>query len=86
MLCVWGHHALGLLQRDALPLPGRVIDLRVLAGAVLGGRPGTLESLIERLRLPWRSLGLGRGGERLGKLKAIAEWLIEVARDAESGG
>jgi DTW domain-containing protein YfiP len=84
VLCVWGHHALGLLQRDALCLPERVIDLRAVAAAVLGARPGTLESLVERLGRPWQALGRGRGGERLGRLVAIAGWLVAAAREAES--
>lgn len=82
VLCVWGHHSLGLLQRDDLRLPERVIDLRVLAREVLGVRPGTLESLVERLGLAWRCLGRGRGGERLGMLVAIADWLVAAAREA----
>ncbi len=84
VLCVWGHHALGLLQRDDLRLPERVIDLRALAGAVVGTRPGALESLVERLELPWQAMGLGRGGERLGMLVAVAEWLVAAARAADS--
>ncbi len=85
VLCVWGHHSLGLLQRDALRLPERVIDLRALAGAVLGGRPGTLESLVERLARPSRSMGRGRGGERLGMLVTVAQWLVAAARAADAG-
>ncbi len=80
VLCVWGHHSLSLLQRDDLMLPGRVIDVRRLAGELLQSRPGRAEELVERLGLPWRSLGRGRGGERLGMLVAITGWLVDAAR------
>ena len=43
-------------------------------------RPGRAEELVERLGLPWRSLGRGRGGERLGMLVAITGWLVDAAR------
>lgn len=82
VLCVWGHHSLGLLQRDDLTLPGSVIDVRRVAGEVLKARPGRAEELVEGLGLPWRSLGRGRGGERLGMLVAITRWLVEAARES----
>ena len=82
VLCVWGHHALSLLQRDALPLPRRVLDVRQLAGLALRSRPGRAEDLAEQLGLASRSLGRGRGGERLGLLVAITRWLVEAARAA----
>jgi DTW domain-containing protein YfiP len=82
VLCVWGHHSLSLLQRDDMTLPRRVIDVRRVAGEVLRARPGRAEALVERLGLPWRSLGRGRGGERLGMLVAITRWLVETARES----
>ncbi len=80
VLCVWGHHGLSLLQRDALPLPRRILDLRSVAGAHLSARPGRAEDLVARLDLDWQPLGLGRGGERLGMLVAITRWLVAAAQ------
>lgn len=85
VLCVWGFHSLGLLQHDSFCLPERVIDLRTLAGTLLGGRPGALESFVDRIGLPWRSMGRGRGGERLGMLVAVADRLIATARGMNPG-
>jgi DTW domain-containing protein YfiP len=82
VLCVWGHHSLGLLQRDDMTLPGRVVDLRRVAGDFLQSRPGSAEALVERLGLRWQSRGRGRGGDRLGMLVAITRWLAEAARGA----
>jgi hypothetical protein len=80
VICVWGHHTLGLLQREDMTLPGRVLDIRRVAGDHLKSRPGSAEELVERLGLTWHSQGRGRGGERLGMLIAITRWLAEAAR------
>lgn len=79
VLCIWGHHSLGLLQRDALALPERVLDIRQVAGDFLRSRPGSPEELVERLGLAWQPHGRGRGGERLGMLVAITRWLVASA-------
>lgn len=80
VLCVWGHHALGMLQRDDMTLPARRIDIRAVARDLLKTRSGSAEELVERRGLPWRSAGRGRGGRRLGMLVAITRWLVEEAR------
>lgn len=80
VVCVWGHHTLGLLRREDMKLPGRVLDLRRVAADYLETRPGSAEALVERLGLQWHAQGLGRGGERLGMLIAITRWLAEAAR------
>lgn len=80
VLCVWGHHTLGLLRREDMTLPERVIDIRRLAGDYLKSRPGRAEELIDRLGLTWQSHGRGRGGDRLGMLLSITRWLVEAAR------
>lgn len=80
VLCVWGHHSHGLLQREGMTLPSRVIDIRRLAGDYLESKPGSAEALVERLGLSWHAQGRGRGGERLGMLVAITGWLAEAAR------
>ena len=80
MLCVWGHHALGMLQRDELTLPERRLDIRQVARDYLKTRSGSAEELALRLGLAWQSAGRGRGGKRLGMLVAITRWLVEEAR------
>lgn len=80
VLCVWGHHARAMMQRDDLRLPERWLDIREVARDHLKARSGSAEELVERRALPWRSAGLGRGGKRLGMLVAITRWLVEEAR------
>ncbi|MBY0399398.1 DTW domain-containing protein [Myxococcota bacterium] len=80
VLCSWGHHALGLMQRDDFSLPERRIDLREVARDHLKSRSGIPEQLVERLGLPWQPKGRGRGGARLGIQLAITRWLVEEAR------
>ncbi len=80
VLCVWGHHALAMLQRDELTLPERRIDVREVVRDHLKARSGSAEALVERLALPWRTAGRGRGGRRLGMLVAITRWLVAEAR------
>jgi DTW domain-containing protein YfiP len=80
VVCSWGPYGLSLLTRERLLLPARCIDLRKVAGDHLKARPGSTEELCARLALPWQSLGLGRGGERLGMAVAITRMLAEAAR------
>ena len=80
VLCVWGHHAFGMLQRDELTLPERRLDIRQVARDYLKTRSGSAEELALRLGLAWQSAGRGRGGKRLGMLVAITRWLVEEAR------
>jgi hypothetical protein len=80
VVCVWGHHTLGLLRRDDMTLPERVLDIRKVAADFLKARPGSAEELVVRLGLTGRARGRGRGGERLGMLMAITHWLARAAR------
>lgn len=80
VLCSWGVYPARLLQREAGPLPGHLIDLRKVAGDYLKRRPGSLEQLISELALSWRPRGRGRGGERLGMLAAAARFFAGAAR------
>lgn len=82
VVCVWGHHALGLMDRDGLVLPERRIDLREVARDFLKTRSGIPERLVERLGLDWQPIGRGRGGDRLGMLVALARWLAALASTA----
>jgi len=79
VLCVWGHHALALMDRDGLALPERRIDLREVARDFLKTRFGIPEQLVERQGLDWRPAGRGRGGARLGMLVAMTRWLADEA-------
>lgn len=80
VLCIWGHYTLGLLQREDMPLPTRIIDIRKVAGDYIKASPGSAEDLTAKLELPWQSQGHGRGGQRLGMLVAITQWLVNAAR------
>ncbi len=82
VLCVWGHHALGMLQRDEMTLPERRIDVRGVARDYLKARSGSAEELALRLGLAWQPAGRGRGGKRLGILVAITRWLVDEARSS----
>jgi hypothetical protein len=84
VLCVWGTYALGLMRRDGFVLPGRIVDVRKVAGDYLKAAPGGAEELIARLDLPWQAYGRGRGGERLGMLVAVTQWLVDAARRPSS--
>lgn len=83
VLCIWGHYASGLMKRDSMTLPSRVIDIRKVAGDYLKARPGSAEDVIHRIGLPWQSYGRGRGGERLGMLVAITQWLVAAAQQGQ---
>lgn len=83
VLCVWGTYALGLMRRDGLTLPGRIVDVRKIAGDYIKAAPGGAEELIAKTGLPWESYGRGRGGERLGMLVAITQWLVDAAREGQ---
>ena len=80
VLCIWGHYTLGLLQREDMALPTRIIDIRKVAGDYIKASPGSAEDLTAKLDLPWQSQGHGRGGQRLGMLVAITQWLVNAAR------
>lgn len=79
VLCIWGHYTLGLLQREDMPLPTRILDIRKVVGDYLKASPGSAEDVIAKLELPWQPQGLGRGGRRLGMLVAITQWLVHAA-------
>ncbi|HEY6878545.1 MAG TPA: hypothetical protein VI299_11030, partial [Polyangiales bacterium] len=80
VLCVWGYYALDLLVRErGRPYP-RVLDIRKIAGDFLKQKPGSLEALVAERGLHHAQLGEGRGGERLGMLHAVTQWLVEQAQ------
>ena len=79
IVCSWGHYATNLLQREDIALPERVLDLRKIAGDYLKSRPGSLEELVAAQGLAFTPRGHGRGGERLGMLVAVTEWLAAEA-------
>jgi DTW domain-containing protein YfiP len=78
VLCVWGPFPLELARASGVELPRAWIDLRKVAGDLLQGAPGMMEDYLERHDLPWAPAGMGRGGERLGKLGAIAVHMASV--------
>jgi DTW domain-containing protein len=85
VLCVWGTYALALYVREAgQPFP-RVLDVRKVVGDFFKLKPGSLEALVESRGLAFSPLGHGRGGERLGMLHAVTQWLIDEARERSAG-
>lgn len=86
VLCTWGLYGLGLMHREPLVLPAQRIDLRKVAGDHLKARPGSCEDLCTRLALPWQTLGMGRGGERLGMAVAVTRMLAEAAQPIPKAG
>jgi DTW domain-containing protein YfiP len=79
VLCSWGDYALGLCEREGVPLPSERVDVRKVTGDVRKQRPGSLEELGESLQLVHEALGTGRAGERLGRLVSVADWLVRRA-------
>lgn len=80
VICAWGRYVPDLLRRERGTLPPKVIDMRKVVGDVLRRRPGSAEDVIELLGLAWEPRGIGRCGERLGKLIAITEFLRSGGR------
>lgn len=79
-LCVWGRWPLDLARAAGARLPDAVLDLRKVAGDLLMATPGPMELYLRQNRLSWTAAGLGRGGERLGQLAAIAEHMSALSR------
>ncbi len=76
MLCIWGRFSLELARASGIDLPRTWFDLRKVAGDLRQGAPGTLADYLERHALLWAPAGMGRGGERLGGLGAIAAHMV----------
>ena len=85
VLCSWGVYGPRLLVRDGIQLPARWLDLRKVAGDHLKARPGSCEQLTRRFGLAHPTQGRGRGGERLGLLVALAQWLAREASGQPTG-
>jgi DTW domain-containing protein YfiP len=79
ILCVWGTYGVNLLRRHHNALPEHVLDVRKVTGDWLKRRPGSVETLLDELALPYQSRGSGRGGERLGMLVAVTRHLAARA-------
>jgi DTW domain-containing protein len=75
VLCAWGQYAIGLFEKEGFVLPARRIDLRKVCGDFLKRRPGSTEALMETLELTSQPEGMGRAGERLGRLLALTRML-----------
>ena len=79
MLCAWGQYAVGLFEKEGFPLPARRVDVRKVSGDYLKRTPGSAETLVAELGLSFQPEGIGRAGERLGRLHALTEWLRVLA-------
>ncbi len=82
VLCAWGGYAVGLFEKEGFALPERRIDIRKVAGDYLKRRPGSTEVLVAQLALAVQREGIGRAGERLGRLAALTQWLRGFATGA----
>ena len=81
VVCSWGRYAPSLFVRQGGALPAMSLDLRAIAGAHLGRKPGSMADFLRAVGADPRSpSAAGRGGERLGQLVAIVEHLVAVAR------
>jgi len=79
VLATWGHFAIGLAERDDVPLPTTRVDVRRAATELAGERTGGQEAYLARLALPEPpTLGEGRGGERVAQLVAIVRQMAST--------
>jgi hypothetical protein len=77
--CTWGRYAPDLLEAEGIALPPARLDLRPVAGTILGARTGTVEGCSARLGLTAGvPLGSGRGGARLAALSAIVDRMLAL--------
>ena len=86
VICAWGSYTLNLLRREGVRLGEQVLDLRKLVGDFLKRSPGSLEDFVQASALSFRPLGRGRGGERLGMLAVVVDWLVREASSAREAG
>ena len=80
VLCFWGHYAGALFVRSGGVLPDKRVDLRAACRDYGKTRVGTLEEhalaselVVQEPQMP------GRAGQRLSKLRAIAERFVQLA-------
>jgi DTW domain-containing protein YfiP len=77
LACTWGRYATDLVEAEGVALPRARLDLRPVAGTILGARTGTVEDCSARLGLAAGvPLASGRGGARLAALLAIVERML----------
>jgi len=77
IICTWRDYASRLLLRDGGFLPAERLCLRQMAGNLHRCQLGSLERYVEERSLACEVMGRGRGGERLGKLAATVENLLQ---------
>lgn len=76
LICAWGRFPIDLMEREGVALPAARLDVRPVASAFLGGRPGTIEACTDQLGVrPFERFAAGRGGARLAALCSIVEKL-----------
>ncbi|MDB4990734.1 MAG: hypothetical protein JWN04_5912 [Myxococcaceae bacterium] len=81
VICTWGTYARELFLRERSAPFARWVDIRKVVGDFLKRRPGSIESIIRERALGFEPVGSGRGGERLGMLRAVTRWLADEAHD-----
>ncbi|MDB4973766.1 MAG: hypothetical protein JWN48_2107 [Myxococcaceae bacterium] len=79
VICTWGTYGRDLFMRERATPFARWVDIRKVVGDFLKRRPGSIEALIEQRGLSFEPVGSGRGGERLGMLRAVTRWLADEA-------
>jgi DTW domain-containing protein YfiP len=81
VICGWGTYATSLMRRQGGHLPAGWLDLRAIAGAHVGGKPGSMDQFLARAGRDFGApRGVGRGGDRLAHAVAVTETLIALAR------
>jgi DTW domain-containing protein YfiP len=77
--CTWGRYAPDLVEAEGIALPPARLDLRPVAGTILGARTGTVEDCSARLGLAVGApVAAGRGGVRLAALSAIVDRMLAL--------
>jgi DTW domain-containing protein len=77
--CTWGRYASDLVEAEGVALPTARLDLRPIAGTLLGARTGTVEECSARMGLSAVApVAIGRGGARLAALSAIVDRMLAL--------
>jgi DTW domain-containing protein len=77
LICAWGRFPMDLLEKEGVALPPARLDVRPVASAFLGARPGTIEACTDQLGVaPLDPFAAGRGGARLAALCSIVNRMM----------
>lgn len=88
VLATWGTYAPRRLAAEGLVRGIESFDLRRIAADAMRASPGSIEACVARLGLDAPTLGRGRGGRRLGHIRAVFDALRagRIGRGTSTGG